>query len=113
MVVFPSIYCISVHRTRIGNWMIGIGLRFTTPRRQATIGAHSFLAEPAMRSSCAAVLLLSVTFPAVAGDGNRLAYLQDNDPYYVHAKFPKLITPQWIGEPGVEAVIVLAIDDMK
>jgi hypothetical protein len=45
--------------------------------------------------------------------GNRLAYLDEVDPYYPHAKFPKLITPQWIGEPGVDAVVILAIDDMR
>ena len=35
------------------------------------------------------------------------------NPYYPHRDFPKLITPQWVGEPGVEAVVVLAIDDMR
>jgi putative membrane-bound dehydrogenase-like protein len=34
------------------------------------------------------------------------------DPYAPHKNYPKLITPQWVGEPGVEAVVVLAIDDM-
>lgn len=48
-----------------------------------------------------------------ATPGNRLAYLDDLDPYYPHAKFPKLITPQWVGEDGVEAVVILAIDDMR
>ncbi len=27
--------------------------------------------------------------------------------------FPKLTTPQWIGEPGVEAAVILAVDDMN
>lgn len=49
----------------------------------------------------------------LAADGNRLAYLDDGDPYYVSRTFPKLITPQWVGEEGVEAVVVLAIDDMR
>ena len=66
---------------------------------------------------CVVVLLL-VALPAVAqppkaSPGNRLAYLDELDPYYPHAKFPKLITPQWVGEEGVEAVVILAIDDMK
>ena len=26
--------------------------------------------------------------------------------------FPRLVTPQWVGQDGVEAVVVLAIDDM-
>lgn len=46
--------------------------------------------------------------------GNRLTYLDEFlDPYYVGTGFPKLTTPQWVGEPGVEAVVVLAIDDMR
>src|SRR6516164_9772213 len=64
------------------------------------------------------LLLLLAPLPAVAqppkaSPGNRLAYLAELDPYYPHAKFPKLITPQWVGEPDVDAVIILAIDDMR
>ena len=50
---------------------------------------------------------------ARGGDGNRLTYLDESDPYYVSRTFPRLITPQWVGEEGVEAVVVLAIDDMR
>lgn len=46
-------------------------------------------------------------------DGNRLAYLDGHDIYYPHTKFPKLTTPQWVGDEGVEAVVILAIDDMR
>ena len=50
----------------------------------------------------------------LAADGNRLAYLDNPaDPYHVSRDFPKLITPQWIGEEGVDAVIILSIDDMR
>jgi hypothetical protein len=49
----------------------------------------------------------------LAQDGNRLAYLDENDPYYVHRGFARLTTPQWVGEPGVEAVVTLGIDDMR
>lgn len=48
-----------------------------------------------------------------AGDGNRLTYLDENNPWYPHAKFPKLTTPQWVGDKEVEAVVILAIDDMR
>ena len=51
--------------------------------------------------------------PAPTKDGNRLAYLDECNPWYPHRDFPKLITPQWVGEEGVEAVIVLGIDDMR
>ena len=46
-------------------------------------------------------------------NGNRLAYLDRPDPYYVSRDFPRLTTPQWVGEPGVEAVVILAIDDLR
>jgi putative membrane-bound dehydrogenase-like protein len=72
-------------------------------------GSHGQEAAPAARA------LLDE--PAVAPerrDGNRLAYLDGPlDPYYPHRDFPKLITPQWIGEDGVECVVTLAIDDMR
>jgi putative membrane-bound dehydrogenase-like protein len=69
-----------------------------------------------MNRTCLPLLpLLALATPAFAGpgDGNRLTYLDSNDPYYVSRKFPKLVTPQWVGEDGVEAVVVLAIDDMR
>ena len=57
---------------------------------------------------------LCLVTSAVNGmDANRLTYLDDADPFYVNAQFPKLSTPQWVGEPGVEAVVILAVDDMQ
>jgi putative membrane-bound dehydrogenase-like protein len=41
------------------------------------------------------------------------AKLAEVNPYYPRLDSPKLTTPKWVGEPGVEAVIVLAIDDMR
>jgi putative membrane-bound dehydrogenase-like protein len=35
------------------------------------------------------------------------------DPYYPRRDSAKLITPRWVGEPGVEALVILAIDDMR
>src|SRR5207253_1231789 len=70
---------------------------------------------PAMRSLLSASLL-SLLLPAAAlaqSPGNRLAYLDECNPYYPSRTFPKLITPQWVGEEGVEAVVILAIDDMR
>jgi len=58
-------------------------------------------------------VVLFASTALIAADGNRLAYLHDPTPYYPHRDFPKLITPQWVGEEGVEAVVVLAIDDMR
>ncbi len=44
---------------------------------------------------------------------NRLAYLDEVNPFHPHRDFPKLVTPQWVGEKGVEAVVTLGIDDMR
>src|SRR5712671_657990 len=49
----------------------------------------------------------------VLTNGNRLVYLDESDPFHPGLNFPKLTTPQWIGEPGVDAAVILAIDDMR
>jgi putative membrane-bound dehydrogenase-like protein len=59
------------------------------------------------------LVFLTVAINASAADGNRLTYLDESDPYYVSRRFPKLVTPQWVGETDVEAVVILAIDDMR
>jgi hypothetical protein len=61
----------------------------------------------------AALVCVAALSAVHAGDGNRLTYLDENNPWYPHAGFPKLITPQWVGDEGVEAVVILAIDDMR
>ena len=65
------------------------------------------------RFAGAAWFVIFVAAVVHAADGNRLTYLDGNDPYYVGRTFPKLVTPQWVGEDGVEAVVILAIDDMR
>lgn len=46
--------------------------------------------------------------------GNRLAYLDGPcDPVYPHGGFARLETPQWVGEQGVDAVVVLSVDDLR
>lgn len=66
---------------------------------------------PRFLPAFAAILLLTaVAFPA---DDGFATYRGDDGPYHVHRTYPKLSTPQWVGEEGVEAVVVLAIDDMR
>jgi hypothetical protein len=60
-----------------------------------------------------ALILMAGRVPAAVVPGDDLAYLQETDPFYVHRDFPRLTTPQWIGEDGVEAVVTLGIDDMR
>ena len=64
------------------------------------------------------VIILSLfwlsSYSLPAQQANRLTYMDSFlDPYYVSGEFPRLTTPQWVGEEGVEAVVVLAIDDMR
>jgi peptidoglycan/xylan/chitin deacetylase (PgdA/CDA1 family) len=61
----------------------------------------------------ASLFLIASSSFAGAADGNRLAYLDESDPFYVSRTSPKLTTPQWIGEKGVEAAVILSIDDMR
>jgi putative membrane-bound dehydrogenase-like protein len=59
------------------------------------------------------LLCLLLPLPASAADANRLAYLDQMSVYHPGRHFPRLITPQWVGDRDVEAVVVLAIDDMR
>lgn len=62
------------------------------------------------------VMLGAILVARLAGSaetGNRLAYLDEFcDPYSVSLATPKLVTPQWIGQEGVELALVLATDDL-
>jgi putative membrane-bound dehydrogenase-like protein len=49
----------------------------------------------------------------LAADANRLTYLDASDPFYAGLDLPKLTTPQWVGEAGVEGIVILAVDDMS
>ncbi len=59
------------------------------------------------------ILASFVATSALAGDANRLTYLDDTSPFWPTPQSPKLTTPQWVGEAGVDAVVILAIDDMR
>ncbi len=73
-------------------------------------------AEPthlARATTLFASLLLALGQAHPETTGNRLIYLDEDDPFYVGLLFPKLTTPQWIGEKGVKAAVTLGIDDMR
>ena len=59
------------------------------------------------------ILLSAAVASALAADANRLTYLDDASPFWPAPHSPKFTTPQWVGEPGVDAVVILAIDDMR
>src|SRR5487761_1801847 len=78
----------------------------------------SFLGGPRdtmMRAVFTCLIVSSLIAPlfAAAPGGNRLTYLDEVNPWYPHRDLARLTTPQWVGEDGVEAVVVLAIDDMR
>src|SRR5437763_1468693 len=50
---------------------------------------------------CLAFALTSLVAKAAPTNANRLTYLAELDPFYVDGNFPKLTTPQWIGEPNI------------
>jgi putative membrane-bound dehydrogenase-like protein len=70
---------------------------------------------PLARKCLLALLSVSLVLCAAfaKSPANRLTYLDEADPFYVGVDFPKLTTPQWLGEREVEAVVILAIDDMR
>lgn len=69
---------------------------------------------PPARPAGSLLVFLVLSSIAAAGDGNRLAHVDEPcTPYYAGLHTPKLITPQWVGEPGVEAVVVLSTDDLR
>ena len=66
-----------------------------------------------MRWFCVVQSIVLISTSLSAGDADRLADLDECNPWYPDQNFPKLMTPQWVDEDGVEAVVVLAIDDMR
>lgn len=70
-----------------------------------------------MRSTrlvCCWVFVLFSAGVVSAADGNRLAYLNDFcDPYYVGVETARFVTPQWIGEEGVDTAFILSTDDLR
>ena len=59
------------------------------------------------------VLCSILTGVVAAGEGTSGLNADKANPWYPDASFPTLTTPQWVDESGVEAVVVLSIDDMR
>jgi len=67
---------------------------------------------PALRTACLLLTMLGCA-AAAAGDGNRMAVLDEYcSPYWPAMQSARLTTPQWVGQPGVEAAVVLSVDDV-
>tara|TARA_R110002111_G_scaffold227346_1_gene288832 strand:- start:77839 stop:83043 length:5205 start_codon:yes stop_codon:yes gene_type:complete len=87
-----------------------------SPEWNATVRCRHTIPVLLLLLGCVAVSLSAPSLTAAEkkqDTGNRLVYLDQDDPYYVSQNFPKLVTPQWSGDKHVKAVCVLAIDDMR
>ncbi len=73
---------------------------------------------PSFRLAMAGLLLglvglVPVLAAAPSSAANRFSYLDESDPFHPTRASARFTTPQWIGEPGVEAVVILSIDDLR
>ena len=61
------------------------------------------------------VLVLALVVQGLGSDVFGQPTPSDNskEVWFPHKDFPKLLTPHWVGDEGVECVVVLAIDDMR
>ncbi|MCX7702452.1 MAG: hypothetical protein N2039_16390 [Gemmataceae bacterium] len=66
-----------------------------------------------MRSFAHALMLSILWLSAGLAEPPRVHFPDDDNPYHPTRNSPKLKTPDWVGEEGVDAVIILAIDDMR
>src|SRR3954470_20406001 len=57
--------------------------------------------------------VISILATCLDARGGPPVDLDADSPYYPGRNYPKLTTPQWVGEEGVDAVVILAIDDMR
>ena len=69
--------------------------------------------HPGFRLLAASAAVLLACFTAAAWDANRLTYLDEDDPFHVGLDFPALITPQWVGEEGVTAVVTRPLEPWR
>ena len=57
--------------------------------------------------------LMIVTWFASAANAQQVSPSESREVWFPNQNTPRLTTPQWVGDPGVECVVVLAIDDMR
>lgn len=62
-----------------------------------------------------APIFLAAVLPLPTGSAQapKLFFPDDDSPYYPTRNSPRLTTPEWVGEASVDAVVILAIDDMR
>ena len=73
------------------------------------------LAVSLRRGTVAWACCMVLALPAAPAKAQRLdlSHLDTNTLYHVGLGTAKLTTPQWVGEEGVEAVVILGVDDMR
>lgn len=76
-------------------------------------GLPGSLAHLSMKTVLVFLALLAIPIFAAKPDANRLTYLESDDPFYPHLDLARFTTPQWIGEEGVDAAVIISIDDLR
>ena len=66
-----------------------------------------------MKNLLFVLLFLGMSVFGAEPDANRLTYLSSDDPFHPQLGLARLTTPQWIGEEGVEAAVIISIDDLR
>src|SRR5688572_25825392 len=66
-----------------------------------------------MKNVLVVVSLVAASISAAEPDANRLSYLSSDNPFYPERGLARLTTPQWIGEEGVDAAVIISIDDLR
>lgn len=68
-----------------------------------------------MRCVFTSAIIIGLAVSAVAENqrADEFACQAQANPWYPDVHYPRLITPQWVGEEGVECVVTLGIDDMR
>lgn len=59
------------------------------------------------------LVLIGAVAGLVTAEDKPVTFPQTSEVWFPNKNFPKLTTPEWVGEADVECVVVLAIDDMR
>ncbi|NDB76582.1 MAG: hypothetical protein EB141_13230, partial [Verrucomicrobia bacterium] len=66
------------------------------PRYRPSTMHPRWLALPYLLTAISCILLSAASAAPFSTNANRLAYLDEDNPFYPHRDLPKLITPQWV-----------------
>ena len=84
------------------------------PQRLKGSGRTPFTLYAGLLNFCILCVTIIASAPWInAGEITQPSRLDASEIWYPHKNYPKLTTPQWVGDEGVDCVVTLAIDDMR